>query len=111
MKKFILIPVAAAALLVSCKAKKAQAVVDSKPTKAETVATSPKTTGSKRLSAEMLAEGKTIFENSCAKCHALPNPAKHTDQQWVGIMNAMAPKAKLSAAQSELVYDYVTYKN
>lgn len=108
MKKIILLPIAAAAVLVSCKAKN---LVDSKPTKAETVATSPKTTGTKRLSAEMLAEGKNIFDNSCAKCHDLPNPAKYTDQKWVGIMNAMAPKAKLTAAQSELVYDYVTSKN
>lgn len=108
MKKFLHLPLAAATLLVSCKAKK---LVDSKPTKAETVAKSPKTTGSKRLSAEMLAEGKTIFENSCSRCHDLPDPAKHNDQQWVGIMNAMAPKAKLTAAQSELVYDYVTSKN
>lgn len=108
MKKLFLIPVAAAALLVSCKAKK---LVDSKPTKAETVAESPKTTGSKRLSAEMLAEGQKIFETSCVKCHALPNPAKHTDKQWVSLINAMSPRAKLSAAQSELVYDYVTSKN
>lgn len=108
MKKALLIPVAAVALLVSCKAKK---LVDSAPTKAETVATSPKTTGTKRLSAEMLAEGQNIFENSCAKCHGLPNPAKHTDQQWVGIINVMSKKAKLTPAQTELVYDYVTSKN
>lgn len=108
MKKLILIPAAALLTAVACKTKN---TVNTTPTKAETVAISPKTTGSKRLSAEMLAQGKSLYESSCVKCHALPNPAKHTDQQWVGIMNSMAPKAKLSAAQSELVYDYVTSKN
>lgn len=107
MKKLLILPVAAA-LIVSCKSK---TTANTAPTKAETVAKSPTTTGTKRLSAEMLAEGKTIYENSCAKCHDLPNPAKYSDTKWVGIMNAMAPKAKLTAAQSEKVYDYVTYKN
>lgn len=111
MKKLIFLPLAAVLATVSCEANKAQKMVDQKPTRSETVAISPKTTGSKRISAEMIAEGKTIYENNCAKCHDLPNPAKHTDQQWVGLMNAMAPKAKLTAAQSELVYDYVTSKN
>ena len=70
----------------------------------------PKTsavTGPKYTSADKLAQGKTIFDNSCGKCHALPEPAKHTATQWVGIMNAMAPKAKLNDDQHQLVYDYV----
>ncbi len=70
----------------------------------------PKTStvsGVKTTSTEKLAEGKTIFENSCGKCHALPNPTEHTSVQWVGIMNAMAPKAKLNEEQHQLVYDYV----
>lgn len=70
----------------------------------------PKTstvTGPKNTSATKLAEGKTIFENSCGKCHALPNPTEHSATQWVGIMNAMAPKAKLNDEQHQLVYDYV----
>lgn len=52
-------------------------------------------------------QGKTIFENSCGTCHDLPNPTAFTSVQWVGIMNAMAPKAKLTDEQHQLVYDYV----
>lgn len=62
---------------------------------------------SKTLSAEHLAMGKTIFENSCARCHDLPNPAAYSAQDWVGIMNSMAPKAKLTDEQHELTYNYV----
>lgn len=63
--------------------------------------------GSKMNTVETLALGKTAFENSCAKCHDLPNPTDHSAQDWVGLMNSMAPKAKLNDQQHEMVYDYI----
>jgi hypothetical protein len=63
--------------------------------------------GTKTITAEHLAQGKIIFDNSCGKCHDLPNPTDHTSQDWVGIMNSMAPKAKLNDAQHQMVYDYI----
>lgn len=54
-----------------------------------------------------LAEGKNIFTTSCAKCHDLPNPTEHSSEEWVGIMNAMAPKARLTDEQHQWVYDYI----
>ena len=63
--------------------------------------------GSKTSTAEKLAAGKTIYENSCNRCHELPKPTSHSAQDWVGIMNSMAPKAKLNDEQHALVYDYI----
>ncbi|MGZ5209331.1 MAG: cytochrome C [Kaistella sp.] len=63
--------------------------------------------GTKTNTAENLALGKTVFENSCGRCHDLPTPAAHSAQDWVGIMNAMAPKAKLTDEQHQLVYNYI----
>ena len=63
--------------------------------------------GTKTNTAEKLALGKTVFENSCARCHDLPDPSAHSAQDWVGIMNSMAPKAKLNDEQHQLVYDYI----
>lgn len=63
--------------------------------------------GTKTNSAEQLALGKTIFDNSCGKCHDLPNPTEYTAVKWVGIMNAMAPKAKLNDSQHATVYNYI----
>ena len=57
--------------------------------------------------AEQIAQGKTIFENACKRCHDLPDPKTYTSVQWVGIMNSMAPKAKLTDEQHQWVYDYV----
>ena len=60
-----------------------------------------------KTSAEQLAQGKTIFENACKRCHDLPDPTAYTSVQWVGIMISMAPNAKLNDAQHQWVYDYV----
>ncbi|MBH1958640.1 MAG: cytochrome C [Flavobacteriia bacterium] len=63
--------------------------------------------GTKTMTAEKLALGKTAFENSCGRCHDLPAPTSHSAQDWVGIMNRMAPKAKLNDEQHQLVYEYI----
>ncbi len=62
----------------------------------------------KIVSAENLAQGKNIFENSCTRCHDLPNPTAHSAEEWVGIMKDMAPKAKLTKTQHKMVYQYVS---
>ena len=87
--KTLLIAVSASGFLASCTPK---------PAVAE---------GTKTDNAEKLAAGKTIFQNSCGRCPDLPNPTAHSAQEWVGIMNSMAPKAKLNDEQHALVYDYV----
>jgi cytochrome c2 len=91
MKKIIAVASFIAILLVSCTPKVSTAT-------APAAATS---------TAEQIAQGKTIFENSCGKCHKLPDPTAHTSVQWVGIMNSMAAKAKLTDEQHQWVYDYV----
>lgn len=74
------------------------------------VACGPKSTavtGPKYTSSEQLAQGKTIFENSCNKCHALPSPEKHDAQSWIKTLSRMAPRAKLTDDQHQMVYDYL----
>lgn len=92
MKKIIAIATFTGILLASCTPK------TSATTAPVSVAQS---------TAEQIAQGKTIFENSCGRCHKLPDPTSHTSVQWVGIMNSMAPKAKLTDEQHQWVYDYI----
>jgi cytochrome c5 len=68
-------------------------------------------TGPKYTSSQQLAQGKTIFENSCNRCHKLPDPEKHDDQGWIKTLSRMAPKAKLSDDQHQMVYDYLISAN
>lgn len=69
------------------------------------------TPGGKRAEAKAIAEGKVLFDNSCHKCHALPEPKDFTDEQWVGLVESMAPKAKLTKEQGDKVYQYVSSAN
>ncbi|WP_262149897.1 cytochrome C [Chryseobacterium foetidum] len=93
MKKLIGTSLLAALLFASCTPK---AVVATTTAPAAATSTS-----------EQLAQGKTIFENSCKKCHGLPKPDDFTSVEWVGIMNSMAPKARLTDEQHQWVYDYI----
>ncbi|KUJ57463.1 hypothetical protein [Chryseobacterium aquaticum] len=93
MKKSIVIMIFSAAFIVSCGPK------------------STAVTGPKFSSAENLAQGKTVFENSCNRCHKLPDPAKHDDQRWIKTLSRMAPKAKLTDEQHQMVYDYLISMN
>ncbi len=68
-------------------------------------------TGPKYTAAEQLLQGKTVFENSCNKCHMLPDPKKHDDQRWIRTLSRMAPRAKLTDDQHQMVYDYLISEN
>ncbi|MCL8535946.1 cytochrome c [Chryseobacterium gallinarum] len=92
MKKLIAAAFLTAILVTSCTPK---------------ASTARATAGTATSTAEQIAQGKTIFENSCGRCHKLPDPASHNPVQWVGIMNSMAPKAKLTDEQHQWVYDYI----
>ena len=55
-----------------------------------------------------LQQGRDLFVNNCAACHALPLTDNYSSTQWPSILNQMAPKAALSADQTTLVKKYVT---
>lgn len=68
-------------------------------------------TGPKYTASDKLLQGKTIYENSCNKCHELMDPQKHDDAGWLETMSRMAPRAKLTADQHQMVYDYLISVN
>ena len=55
-----------------------------------------------------IAMGKTIYESKCGKCHKLFEPKKFNAAQWTKWVDRMAPKAKLTPEEKELVYNYLT---
>jgi cytochrome c5 len=54
-----------------------------------------------------LAEGKGLYENNCAKCHKLYDPADYTAEKWTGILKWMQPKAKITDEQRTSIYNYL----
>jgi len=51
--------------------------------------------------------GENIFRVNCAKCHALPDPAKLTEEQWVLRLKDMAVNAGLNKEQKDEVLSYL----
>ena len=53
--------------------------------------------------------GKTVYEVKCSKCHGLKDPAKYTQERWVGLVNWMAPRAKVVDNEKAQILAYVQH--
>lgn len=98
MKSTILTLTAAMLLLVSCGTKKVPAA-PAEPAVTEAVKPA-------ELTPE-LAEGKSLYENSCARCHKLYEPKKFTQEEWKPILVSMQKKAKLDDVKMASITNYI----
>jgi len=48
-----------------------------------------------------------LYNLRCGGCHGLPTPSDFTVEDWKPIMAAMAPRAKLTAEETNWVLAYV----
>lgn len=55
--------------------------------------------------------GKATFEQRCKQCHALPDPKKLTDEQWVVRLDLMAPMAGLRPGEKSDVLQFLQSHN
>lgn len=51
--------------------------------------------------------GQATYTAKCGRCHGLKNTADYTADRWVGIMQSMAPKARLDDTEKANVLAYV----
>lgn len=61
----------------------------------------------KNYSAEKMAEGKTIWESSCNKCHKLFEPQSRNVVKWEAVLPRMVIKAHLTQEQAGMVRAYL----
>ena len=59
---------------------------------------------------EVVAEGKSLYENNCAKCHKLYDTKDFSAEEWKPIVKEMQRKAHLNDLQGEKIYNYVSMK-
>lgn len=57
---------------------------------------------------EQLKEGRALYVNKCSSCHSLYLPEKYKKTQWRKWVDKMAPKAQISNAEKEKIYQYLT---
>ncbi len=54
-----------------------------------------------------LAEGLSLYENNCAKCHTLYDPKKFSAEAWKPILVEMQKNTELNDAQMASISDYI----
>jgi mono/diheme cytochrome c family protein len=115
MKKVITLSLICASIAVACNKKAHPSVTKTEPASPPVAApvtqtinpTSPEAPGVKPEDAALIAEGKTVYEAKCGKCHALKVVDVYTTQRWEGILRMMIPKAKLTEDEAKQVTAYV----
>ena len=93
-----------ALLIYSCAAKSSVTVVEAKK---EELSIEPIIETKYVVMTEALAEGKTLFENNCAKCHSLYNPKDFSSEQWQPILIRMQKEARLDDVQIGNISNYI----
>jgi cytochrome c5 len=98
MKKIITI-VLVSLVVFACSHKTTSTV-----TKTETIVK----TESATVSNAQYLEGKTVYEAKCGRCHKLYKPERGNMTQWTKWIDRMAPKAKLTDEEKQMVIRYVS---
>lgn len=52
-------------------------------------------------------EGKSILANRCTDCHGIKKVESRSEEEWLKIVDRMAPKAKLSALEKTALTRYI----
>lgn len=93
MKNKIILGLFATAIFCSCTTQKA--VVEEKKVEA-------------KIENPALAEGKSLYEANCAKCHKLYDSKDFTAEEWTPIVMKMQKKARITDEQRDKIYAYLT---
>ncbi len=97
MKIKYILPIALGLIIYACSPKMTSSGSSSSTT----------TTATTTTVATPVEEGKSIYENNCAKCHKLFAPTDRTLEEWGPILAKMQPKAHLDDAQMALIHEYI----
>ena len=117
MKTKFIIGLFAIAIAYGCTAKKSvvapvpdvkEAMGITKNSDNDAVVTVEPITEKTKITAEFLAEGKSLYGANCAKCHELHNANSFTAEEWTPIVMRMQKKARISDEQREKIYAYLT---
>ncbi len=106
MKRIATIVLMGAVVFASCS-KKAHSSKSTTATTNTVTEETVKTNNNNVDAAAMVAQGKTVYETRCNKCHGLKTVNNYTAQNWDGILKSMAPKAHLNQAETDQVTAYV----
>lgn len=106
MKKTILFTFALLSLVTLYRCSTPKAVVSNTPESETALLDIAKKTWPNATAAS-LAQGKTIYTTKCNTCHGLKPIVGRSEESWKHEIKSMAPKAKLTAEETELLSQYL----
>ena len=62
----------------------------------------------KNANIDELVKGRASYIDKCSSCHSLYLPEKFTKEEWAKKVDKMAPKAKITNQEKQLILAYVT---
>ena len=110
MKLKIITLLALGLLLYSCASKTPTPVVEKEipvGTKTEPTTKDVGVLTTKGVMTQELAEGLSLYENNCAKCHNLYNPKDFSSEAWKPILVSMQKNTDLNDAQMASISNYI----
>lgn len=109
MKYKVLAITVLAAIIYSCASKSNAPTVANEPRPAAIPTPAPASVVAEPtvMTAE-LAEGKSLYDNNCAKCHRLYDAKDFSAEEWKPIVARMQKKAHLDDLQGQKIYNYLT---
>lgn len=57
---------------------------------------------------EELKKGRQLYVSKCGSCHNLRLPEKFNREGWIGALEKMQPKAKITDEEKNLILDYLS---
>ena len=68
----------------------------------------PQVTEVKKEITPKIEDGKSIYENNCAKCHQLYDPKSYSIQDWQPILKRMQIEARLQDSEMDKILTYLS---
>ncbi|MGE5352916.1 MAG: hypothetical protein ACM3S2_18085 [Ignavibacteriales bacterium] len=55
-----------------------------------------------------LSEGREMYIEKCSGCHSLKVPSDYSEEEWAPVFKKMSRKAKLTEAENEKIWRYIS---
>ena len=56
---------------------------------------------------DVIKQGHAIYYGACTRCHGPKDIERRDEKEWVGIMDDMVPKAKLTPEERDATWKYI----
>ena len=107
--KYKVITLAVLAIMIySCASKSSIPTTEVKKEELKATVSIPIATAKKTVMTAELAEGMSLYEYNCAKCHNLYSPNDFNAEEWKPIVARMQKEAQLTYLEGQKIYNYLT---